>query len=368
MGKAKSKKIFFWLIVIFFICLAFSEMFLNRNISSIIKFMKLEHYENRADLLMFISIIVTSIISYNVYNLSKRIDEQNNIEKLRNKYESTCIVYDYLNEIILYTKKVVFKEKEDYNTLDYNKDFMKHVYNISRDVFNEQDIELIRKIDRSIRNYFNRNISDVGEKLAIKWVYKNLFDMSIDIEQIEKFNNIVDVDLLLSSHLVLILSKLRKKQGYEYCKKINYEKFVLEINDNKNILVKKRYKDDCYIENGSGILEIYEPIFYVNDKSFYRNGGMVYKGEIKKYLPNGNGTYYYHMSDVSKNIFVNSDDLVDKTAERIKKILQNENIPTRTNLTVNGQFKDGKIINGLIIFEEEKYKQIEVKENEYNMI
>ena len=368
MKKRKIIKAIICSIITIVVFILFIEMFIKRNISKSIHFIELYHYENRTDILTFISIIVTSVISYNVYNLSKKIDEQNNIEKSKSKYESMCIVYDYLNEIILQTKKIVFKDKEDYHTLKYNEDFMKHAYNISKDILDEKDIELIRKVDQSVRNYFNRNQNDIAEKLVIKWVYKNIFDMNMKIEQIEELNNIVDVDLLLSPQVVLILSKLRKELGYSFCKKIDYKNIKLEINNKKNsVIINKEYNDNCCISNGIGILQIYEPIFYASDK-FYRNGGMIYKGEIKEYLPNGTGTYYYYESDQTKNIYVNSDDLVDKTAERIKRILQKENIPVRTNLTVNGQFKNGNIIKGLIVFEEDSIEQIEVTENDYKKI
>lgn len=368
MKKKKIIKALIWFTIIAIIILLFIELFIERNISKSINFIEMSHYENRADLLAYISIIVTSIISYNIYNLSKKINQQNNVEKDRNKYESTCITYDYLNEIILYTKKIVFNDKEDYHILDYNKEFMKSVYNLSKDVLDEKDIELIRKIDQSVRNYLNRDKNSHTEKLVIKWVYKNVFDMNMKIEQIEEINNIVDTDLLLSPQVLLILSKLRKNLDYEYAKNINYNEISLQVNDKKNnISICKNYDNKCYINDGNGKLEIYEPIFYA-DKKFYRNGGMIYKGEAKNYLPYGEGTYYYYKSDETKEIYVNSDDLVDKTAVRIKKILQKEAIPEKTNLIVKGQFKNGIILNGLIEFEDKNLGKVEVSENDYKKL
>ena len=365
MNKDKIKKMVLWILITILIIVLFNEMFIKRSISKEVRFIELSHYENRGDFLAYISIIVTSIISYNVYNLSKRINHQNNIEKERNKYESICIVYDYLNEIIVYTKKIVFNDKEDYHNLEYNKKFMKHVYNIGKDVLDENDIELIRKIDQCVRNYLNRNKQSIAEKLVIKWVYKNTFDLYMKIEQVEELNNIVDTDLLLSPQMIIILSKLRKNLGYEYCKYINYGEFSLEVkNKGKNMIIQKEYPRDNKIINGSGKVEIYEPIFYASDK-FYRNGGMIYEGEVEKFLPNGNGIYHYYKSNSSKEIFVNSDDLIDSTAERIKKILQKEKIPSRTNLKVDGQYKNGRIIKGTIIFEDSTLEQIIIEENDY---
>lgn len=367
MKNEKIKKILVWCAIVILIAILFIELFIERNISKSINFIEMSHYENRADLLAYISIIVTSIISYNIYNLSKKINQQNNVEKNRKKYESTCITYDYLNEIILYTKKIVFNDKEDYHILDYNNEFMKSVYNISKDVLDEKDIELIRKIDQSVRNYLNRDKNGIAEKLVIKWVYKNIFDMNMKIEQIEEINNIVDTDLLLSPQILLILSKLRKNLDYEYCKNIDYNEISLHVSYKKNnIIIHKNYDNNCCINNGDGNLEIYEPIFYSSNE-FYRNGGMIYKGEVKNYLPHGEGIYYYYKSDKVK-IFVNSDDLVDKTAVRIKKILQKEGIPERTNLIVKGQFKNGKILNGLIEFDDKNLGKIKVSENDYQKL
>ena len=368
MNQKKILKAIKWILIVGLIILIFYEMFIKRIISKSVTFLELSHYENRSDILAYISIIVTSLISYNIYNLSKRINQQNCMEKNRQKYESICAVYDYLNEIILYTKKIVFNDKEDYHNLDYNKDFMKHVYNISNEVLDENDIELIRKIDQTIRNYLNRNKNSNTEKLVIKWVYKNLFDMNMKIEKIEELNNIVDTDLLLNPQVVLILSKLRKELNYDYNKIINYGEMILQIKNKKGqVIIYKKYNNECYVDNGIGVLEIYEPIFYSNNK-FYRNGGMVYKGNVKKYLPHGDGIYYYYKSDETKKIYVNSDDLIDKTAVRIKRILQKEDIPERTNLVVKGQFKNGKIVKGLIEFEEKDLGKIEVAENDYKKL
>ena len=352
-------------IIILFIYIIFREMFIERTWSESIHFLKLIHNENRSDLLTFINIIVSTLISYNVYILSKRIAEQNNIEKNREKYESVCIVYDYLNEIVSYTKKIVFKEKENYHILKYNEEFMKHVYNIGQDILDENDIELIRKINYNLKNYINRDKNAVAEKIVIKLLYKNLFDMNMTITQIADFNNMVDIDLLLNPQLVLILSKLRKTLNYEYRKNIEFENIRLKIFYKKGtIIVKKKYNDTDYLENGLGKVKIYEPIFYANEE-FYRNGAMIYDGEIYNYIPDGLGTYYYYKSNKEKNIFLDSYNFVDTTAERIKKLLITAKIDVKENLMFHGVFRNGKIVDGVIKFENGKINDIIVEENGY---
>ena len=186
--KNKNKFILY-IILIFLISFIFCELFLKRIISNSVTFQVLEHYENRSDFLTYLNIIITSIISITIYNLSKRIAEQNNNEKEIKKYESVCNVYDYLNETILNIKKEVFHDKEDYHILDYNVDFMKNCYNIYTDIFDEYDLEYLRKLNQTLKYYLNRDKNSVEEKLLVKWVYKIIFDMNIEIDEIEKMNN-----------------------------------------------------------------------------------------------------------------------------------------------------------------------------------
>ena len=68
MKKKKIIKALIWFTIIAIIILLFIELFIERNISKSINFIEMSHYENRADLLAYISIIVTSIISYNIYS------------------------------------------------------------------------------------------------------------------------------------------------------------------------------------------------------------------------------------------------------------------------------------------------------------
>ena len=58
-------------------------------------------------------------------------------------------------EVVTDIKKQVFKEKEDYHKLKYKKEFIKEVYNLNGDIFDESDIELLRRIDATLNNYFN---------------------------------------------------------------------------------------------------------------------------------------------------------------------------------------------------------------------
>lgn len=357
----KRKKVIIVITVIILVLMLFVELFLKRIISASVHFQLLQHYENRTDILSFINIIVTTLISLLVYNLSKKIDEQNKLDKERKRYESICVVYDYLNDIILYIKKKVFKDKEDYFQLDLNDDFMKNVYNLNKDVLTESDIEYIRKIDRSLNNYL-KNIqgSNNNSKLSIKWVYKNIFDLNIEIDKIEKMNNLVDTDIMINIQLLNVLCKLRKELGYNYCKNVKYSKYTLDITNFKNnIQIEKKYEKEYYMKNDSGYVQIYEPVFYTFGNPFI-NGGVIYKGSIKDYKLNGYGEYFYYKENKNEKIYVNSDDLVEVNATKIKKILENENINCNTNLKFDGYFENGIINNGTIKFTDSEQKDLTI--------
>lgn len=348
-------------IAVLTIIFLFNEMFFMTTVSSNIKFKQLTHYENRADILTFVNIIVTSVISLVVYNLSKKINEQNNIEKSSKKYKSICDVYDYLNEIIRFIKKKVFNDKEDYCDLIYQDDFMQEVYNLNNYVLNEEDIKTIRELDRTLKNYLSVKGENSNSKLAIKWVYKNIFDLNMKINDIEKINDLTDIDMLLSVSIVNILTKLRKALKYKYCKKINVKNIELNIEEkNKHIVVEKKYGNGQSLKNGNWFVKVYEPVFYIGNP-LYRDGGIIYEGYFNNYKPNGEGIYNYYKSD-EKKIFINSDDLIDNNAKKIKRMLQNLELEVRTNAVIKGEFEDGIIVKGSIKSLEGKFDDIEIKE------
>lgn len=347
------------IVIIFITLFLFNELFFNRVISSNIKFNELTHYENRSDILTFINIIISSIISYSIYRLSKKIDEQANIEKNRRRYESICIVYDYLNEIILYIKKQVFKEKEDYHKLVYNESFMKEVYNLNNDLLDENDISYIRFLNYNLKNFLNEKKQIHNDELSIKWVYKSVFDLNIKINNVDDMNELTDNDILLNVQLLHIMSKLRKELNYSYIKKIKYNEIELNVSFKKNkINVSKKYENQKSISNGRGNIEIYEPIFYkLNNDITFKNGGLIYSGNVDKYKMNGKGTYYYHKSN-DNDVFINSYDLVDDNAKKIKKLLEKNKIDTKINAKADATFKEGIMHSGNISFECEENEPI----------
>ena len=348
-----------WGLIITVIVVAINEMFFYRILSNNIHFLKLTHYENRSDILNVINIVASIIINVSIYKLSKQIEEKNEKENDRKRYESICIVYDYLIEVVTDIKKQVFKEKEDYHKLKYKKEFIKEVYNLNGDIFDESDIELLRRIDATLNNYFNHKEDGGSPELAIKWLYKNIFDLCVKIEDIDEMNNLVDNDLLLNVQLVEILSKLKKELNYDYKKDVKYGSLELIISEDKDdIVVNKSYKDKKVIKNGKGNVKIFEPIFYRNGECPHRNGGLVYDGDILNYQKNGRGTYYYYKSEPEKGTYINSDDLIDENAKKIKKILINNDIDTRINLSVQGKFTNGSIKSGCIKFEGQYFQDI----------
>ena len=357
MGRNK-KIIMIICIIIILSIIALYEMFFGRIISSNIRFQELSHYENRSDLLNFISIVVTTMLSYAVYDLSKKIDEQGKLEKKRKRYESICLVYDYLNEIIIFFKKKVFKDKEDYTFLQYNNDFMKEAYKLNNDVFDNQDIELIRNINKAVKDYLSGDRKENPNcELTIKWVYRCIFDLNMKITDIEALNNLVDVDMLLNVQLVSIMTKLRKELECDYIKDAEYDGIKLSIKRQMNtITIEKRYEDEYYIKNGKGKLKIYEPIFYMGNP-LYRHGALVYDGEVMEYKKNGKGKYYYCKSN-KNDIFLNSYDLIDSNAQRIKKILEKNNSQTNSNAIFIGKFKDNLFTTGKLISVDDEFIDI----------
>ncbi len=334
----------FIFLIIFCVYLLFIELFIYKIIELPFPFQSLNHYENRTDLLAFINIIVSTGLSFAIFLLSKRVNNQSDKEHIKNRYESICIIYDYLNDIIVYVKKIVFKEREDYRKIQYNNDFLKAVYNLNNDLFNQEDIELLRDIDRSIKDFLNEEDKSPNHILSIKWVYKLIFDLNIPIDEIEKMNNIVDDDIILNNQLVMILSKLKKELKYDYKKEITYRKIKLVINNN---VVEKIYDNLYYSVNGEGFLRIYEPVFFNSyNNMLFQNGGLLYEGYVFKYKMSGKGIYYYYCEKDKKHL--DSSTLIEKNAKKITKILLEKNVKMKNDFQVVGKFSNGVINSGVI--------------------
>ena len=208
------------------------QLFFYKIIDIPISFLPLSHYENRSDLLTFINIIISSTISISVYLLSRRIDEQNKIEKSKKRYEDICTVYDFLINLISYTKKKVLKDNEDYISFSYSDKFLQAVFNLNNDLLDESDIALLRDINIAIKNFIDKSHKTERDVLSIKWVYKSIYDLSIPIDRIYKYVNVVDDDMLLNTQLVMILSKIRKELNYNFKKDIRVDSIILKIYSN----------------------------------------------------------------------------------------------------------------------------------------
>lgn len=351
----KFKRVLFILFAIIFIIFLFVELFIYRIIDLPFPFQLLAHYENRADVLSFINIIVSTGLSFAIYILSKKIDRQTNAENKRKRYEAICNIYDYLNEAILYVKKKVFKEREDYRELAYNKDFIKYVYSLNDDLFDQDDIELLREVDKSLRHFLSSNNKFDSHFLSIKWVYKSLFDLNIPVDEVDKINNIVDDDMILNNQLIMILCKLRKELKYNYEKKIQFEKKILNIEKiNNEIVISKEY-GMSHVTNGKGFLEIYEPVFFEKNSGVsFKNGGLLYKGKVYKYKPHGVGKYYYYYE--RDNLVSNT--LIEDNAKKITKILSNDGLDGTSNFVVEGTFVNGIIKSGLVKSDDDNYNNI----------
>lgn len=342
----KIRNIIIYCVLSIIVYVFIREIFFERIITSKIHFQVLNQYENRSDILTLVSIISTSFFSYLMYRLSSRIGEQNNIVQKNDRYKSICSVYDYLMEVINYTKKKTFNEKEDYSILKYDEKFMQSVYNLNNDVLTEDDLEILRDLNLHIKNYtYNIQEKISNGQLSLKWLYKCLFDMNINFEQVHEMSCITNLELILSFPILYIIEKLKKEIGYRIEENISYKNIKLTISIKKSITIKKEYDDICSIINGKGYIKKYEPIFYTNKPHI--NGNIVYEGQVEKNIPSGDGTYYYHTSKTQNNE-LNSNDLIDSNAQKITKILINNGKSTNIEAKAIGKFVDGIIIDGFI--------------------
>lgn len=145
-----------------FSILLFIEIFINRNLTNNIHFREYSHYENRADFISYIDVLITAVFSVVstitgilVYKLSSKIDQQNKIVTNNNRYKNICMTYDYLMEVIEHIERKIFNKKENYYILDYNEKFMEAVYFLNDDIFEKEDIECLRNLNISLKNYIN---------------------------------------------------------------------------------------------------------------------------------------------------------------------------------------------------------------------
>lgn len=326
--------------------------------------------KNRADFLSYINIVVVCIssiisigISILVYNLSKEIEKKSIKEEQRERYKCICTIFDYLNEIIAYTKRKVFAEKENYDVIDFRDDFIEKAYLLNNDIFNENDIEYLRQLNKSLKNYV-RNLDLANQPkdprlLSIKWLYKYVFDVCIPINKIDDINLAKEEDIILNPRLLTILYKLERvlnnKLTYaEY----TYDRIKLKIKHYQNAFdIVKTYDESHRIINGNGKVIIYEPIFYSDNT--HKDGGIIFDGEIENYKCQGFGKYYYHSSNISG--VLNSNDLADKNAQKITKELENNNVKTNIEVYFDGSFKQGLIDKGIIFYRDgNEEKTIEI--------
>lgn len=196
--------------------------------------------------------------------------------------------------------------------------------------------------------------------LSVKWLYKDLFDLNMSINKVYEISSLRDIELILNLQIINILSKLRKELNYSFEKEISYNEIKLRISKkNGAIVVEKWYGDGFYINNGDGDIKIYEPILYDTEKITYQDGKEVYIGHVINNKPNGKGTYYYRSTTIEG--YLNSNDLVDKNAEKITKLLKMNNIETNIFATIKGTFKEGIIEKGKIeISKDGEIKIIEI--------
>jgi hypothetical protein len=120
----------------------------------------------------------------------------------------------------------------------------------------------------------------------------------------------------------------------------------------KNIIIDKDYGNGSYISNGKGYLRIYEPVFKnKSNKLSFANGGLLYEGDIYKYKMHGSGTYYYYYGEIVSN------DLIEKNAKKITKILLDREIDTTSDYVITGSFINGTISTGEIYWTKEEIER-----------
>lgn len=351
------------LIIILFIVFSvlFNGIFVSGFIVNKIFFFNYNNYQNRSDILTFLNIIIACvsstisiIISLLIYKLSKEIEKKNALIDYKDRYKNMCTTYDYLIEIIEHIKRKVFMEKENYKVLDYRKDFIENIYSLYNDVFDDDDIEYLRKLNNDLKSYIKNEETALNakdpKKLVIKLLYKDLFDLNIDINTINEINLSQETEIILNLQLVKILTELREKLKNKKEKiECNYKEIKLNVRYNKgNLIIEKSYDLEHYILNGEGNIAIYEPVFYLDG---YSDGGIIYDGSVKNYKCEGQGMYFYKTTRISGPL--DSNNLVDKNAQKITKELEKNKIDTHLEATFEGDFHLGLINKGTVIYTKE---------------
>lgn len=362
------------ILITFGICLVittfvvvFYDLFIDNIISKNINFKN--NNNNRSDFISYLQLIATvflslitfwiTIITYNLQRKMHKLEE--NKDKIEKK-QSVNNIYYYLEDIINKCADISLDDNMLETIFISKKEYIKDLYFLKGNILNNKQFKLLNNIFTQVEKFINYRDSNAYSQLyKIKPLYKLLIDTNISPTEIKKLKDGGNFNELINIEVLEIICQLKSYLEEISIGNIDSESKNITIKKNlKGFYIKKEYENRVLIsDNGkiSGKIQKYEPLFTKPSNKINIEHEIIYNGDIKNNLFNGEGTYFYHTQKNGFNGKINSCDLseinvnFDYNAQLIKKLLDSIKINT-AKANFKGTFKDGKIWNGILEYQE----------------
>lgn len=366
------------LIVIIFI-IVFYDLFIDNIISKNINFKSSSN--NRSDFISYLQLISTvflSLITFGItiitYNLQKQMHKFEEDKDKNEKRQSVNNIYYYLEDIINKCADISFDDNVLEAIFISKKEYMKDLYFLKGNILNTKQFKLLNNIFIQVEKFINYRDSDAyGRLYKIKPLYKLVIDTNISPLEIKKTKDTGNFNELVNIEVLEIVYKLRAYLEEFSVGNIDSESDRIIIKKNsKGFYIKKEYENGMLtLDDGiiNGKIQKYEPLFIKPSNKINIEYEIIYEGNIKNNLFNGEGTYFYYTKQNGHNGKINSYGLsepnvnFDYNAQLIKKILSSIKIEI-AKANFKGTFKDGQILDGKLEYQEkpeDAIKSVEIE-------